>query len=187
MTKKIKHLSAIAVAAIALFATSCSKDDDPIIEENENEVITTVKLHFKEQGTTNELVYSWKDADGPGGNAPVIDQIALQPGKTYNVSLSFLDEVNGEDITEEVSEENIDHRIYYVPSGSSNIQVTGLDKDDNNVTLGLNSVWTTTTASTGTVRVVLRHYAEGGKQEADLVNDPKSSTDVDIQFNSKVE
>ncbi|MGN2375551.1 hypothetical protein ACTFAO_17960 [Sphingobacterium spiritivorum] len=187
MTQKFKHFSSIAVAAIVLFATSCSKDDDPIPEENDNEVITTVQLRFKEQGTTNELLYAWKGADGAGGNAPVIDQIALQPGKSYDVSVSFLDEVNGEDITEEVSEENIDHRIYYVPSSTSNIQITNLDKDDNNVTLGLESIWTTTTASTGTVRVVLRHYPQGGKIETDLINDPKSSTDVDIQFNSKVE
>ncbi|VTP94432.1 hypothetical protein [Sphingobacterium daejeonense] len=56
MTQKFKHFSSIAVAAIVLFATSCSKDDDPIPEENDNEVITTVQLRFKEQGTTNELL-----------------------------------------------------------------------------------------------------------------------------------
>lgn len=187
MRQRVKFISSIAVVATMLFVTSCNKDDDPTIEGNENEVITKVELRFKEQGTTTELVYSWNDPDGDGGNPPVIDQIVLQPGKTYDVSLSFLDEVNGEDITEEISEEADEHRIYYVASSTSNIQIANLDKDENSITLGLKSVWTTTTATTGTVRIVLRHYPEAGKLETDLINDPKSSTDADILFVSKVE
>lgn len=187
MNQKFKHLLSIAIAATVLFVTSCSKDDDTTMEGNENEVITKVELRFKEQGTTNELVYSWKDLDGDGGNAPVIDQIVLQPGKIYDVTVSFLDEVNGKDITEEIIEEADEHRIYYVPSSTSNIQITDLDKDKNNITLGLNSVWTTTTISKSTVRLVLRHYAQGGKIETDLINDQKSNTDVDIVFNSMIE
>ena len=58
------------------------------MEDNEN--LTTVKLTFKESGTTS--TFTFKDLDGSGGNVPTIDRISLKPNKTYPLVVEILDE-----------------------------------------------------------------------------------------------
>lgn len=188
MNITFKHSLIALAAGLFLFTTSCSKDDDTAPEEeNENEVITKVELHFNEVGTENDLVFSWSDPDGEGGNNPVIEEIALAPNKTYNVSIKLLDEVNNEDVTEEIEEEAVDHRFYYSPSDGANITVTDLDKDNNGVSVGIASKWATGAAADGNVHITLRHYPEGGKAESDLVTSSKSSTDADLVFQTSIQ
>lgn len=177
----------LAIVAFALAITSCKKD--VVEEENENEVITTVQLTFTPTGAGAPLTYKWEDLDGDGGAAPVIDMVTLAVNTTYNVQLLLLDKTkNPVDTTSnEVMEEAEDHRFYFEPSAGSNITVSNLDNDPNGVPVGLNSTWTTTTAATGTMKITLRHYENGGKAVADAVNDPKSSTDAEATFNTKVQ
>jgi len=190
MKRNFKHLMMALTAGAYLFAlSSCSSDDNNPTpeEENENEVITKVELHFKEEGSDTERVFSWSDPDGEGGDNPTIEDIVLDAGKAYAVSIKLLDEVNDEDVTEEIEEEDIDHRFYYTPSEGSEITVSNLDQDKNGISLGINSTWTTGSPAEGSMHIVLRHYAEGGKQESDSVTDSKSSTDADISFTTKVQ
>jgi hypothetical protein len=49
--------------------------------------------------------------------------------------------------------------------------------------LGITSVWSTGSAAAGTVTIVLRHYADGGKEADDPVTSPKSTTDAGAIFN----
>lgn len=179
---------AFGVFIIGSLLTACKKDKG---EENEEEVITTMKLTFEPEGGGTTLTYQVDDADGPGGNAPIQDEIVLAPSKTYHVTVQLLNKTANpvEDITLEVEEEGEAHRFYYQPSAGSNITVTGLDNDANGVPLGITSTWTTGAAATGTIVITLRHYGGNppGKAAPDPVNSSKSSTDIEATFNTSVQ
>lgn len=185
---KMKKL-ALSLLTACVLVTSCKKDKAE--EPNEEEVITTMKLTFVPVGGGATLTYQFDDPDGPGGTAPTQDEIVLAPAKTYNVTVQLLNktETPAADITTEVQSEADAHRFYYEPSAGSNITVSGLDTDGNGIPLGITSTWTTGAVATGTLKVTLRHYGGNppGKAIGDDVNSPKSSTDIEVTFNSKVQ
>lgn len=188
--KSLKFSQVIfGLLVICVFAASCKKD--PVDSGNEEEVITTLRLTFVPQGGGANLSYEFMDPDGEGGVAPTIDDIALAPSTTYNVNIELLNEAEtpAEDITEEVITEARAHRFYFEPSAGSNIIVSNLDNDPDGVPLGVTSTWATGTAATGTINVILRHYAGNppGKAIGDLVNSDKSTTDIEVTFVTKVE
>ena len=187
MTMQIKKMIAIFVVLTAVF-TSCKKEAD---EPNDEEVITTLRLTFAPVGGGNNLVYQYDDADGPGGNQPTKEEIVLQPNKSYNVSLQLLNKTvtPAEDKTNEINQEGTSHRFYYEPAAGSNITVSGLDNDANGVALGLSSNWVSGAAATGTIKITLRHYSGNppGKAANDPVNSTKSSTDLEVLFNTRIQ
>lgn len=180
---------ALGIFMFSIVLVACEKDRDE--EENEEEVITTMKLTFVPVGGGATLEYQFDDPDGPGGVAPTQQEIILAPSKTYNVTVQLLNktEIPVADVTAEVIAEADAHRFYYEPSGGSNITVSGLDNDSNGIPLGVNSTWTTGAVANGTIVVTLRHYGgiPPGKAAADPVNSPKSSTDIDVTFVTKVQ
>lgn len=186
------QLTKIVFAAFMVtgLLTACSKDDD-IVEENEEEVITTMKVTFEPVGGGNTVTFQYKDADGPGGAAPTQDEIVLSPSKSYNVAVQLLNETATptEDVTEEVEEESDAHRFYFQPSASSNITVANLNNDANGVPVGLTSTWTTGAAATGNMKITLRHYPGNppGKAADDAVTSTKSGTDIEVTFNTKIQ
>ncbi len=176
---KILSLSAFA----ALIITSCKKEKTEE-EENDNELITTVRVVLTEEGTSNTETYLWTDIDGAGGEDPLFDDIVLKPNTAYQAQVSFLDESKNpiEDITEEIEEESDVHRLYFTPTAGTGITVSNIDNDTNDLPLGLNSTWTTTTAGAGTIKITLRHYPNGGKEASDPVSSSKSNTDAEVEF-----
>ena len=185
MKNRLRQL--LAFAAFTLAFASCSKTVEE--EENDNEVITTVQLQFTPVSGGAALTYKWEDLDGDGGSAPVIDMITLAANKAYNVQLLLMDKTKNpvDTISNEVLEEAVDHRFYFEPSAGSNITVSNLSNDPNGVPVGLTSTWTTTAAATGTIKITLRHYENGGKAAGDLVNSTKSSTDAEVSFSTTVQ
>lgn len=188
LTKNLLKASILLFSASALFLSSCKKEDN---EENEEEVITTMQLTFVPVGGGATVMYKFDDPDGPGGAAPTQDQIVLQTNKTYNVTLQLLNKtVNpAADITAEVAAEAQAHRFYYQPSVGSNISISGLNNDAAGTPLGITSTWTTGAAATGNVKVTLRHYPGNppNKAVADDVNSSKSSTDIEVDFSTRVQ
>jgi len=179
----------IFLLAGAVLFSSCEKEDG--LEHNDEELITTMQLTFSPTTGGNALVYKYEDLDGPNGGAnPVIEEIILAPNTTYNVSLQLLNKTANpvDDITKEIEEEGDAHRFYFQPSSGSNITVSNLNNDANNVPLGITSQWATGAAATGTVTVTLRHYAGNppNKSANDPVNSNKSSTDMEVQFNTRI-
>ena len=175
----------IALCFLLLLATSCKKDNE---EVNENELITTIEVHATEQGTSSKKIFKWEDVDGAGGANPVMDDIILSPNKVYTVELQLLDKTKtpAANLTDDIRAESANHRFYFEPS-SANISVGGLDNDAMGVPFGLRSTWTTTSASTGTMKITLRHYPEGNKQASDLVNNTRSSSDAEVTFNTRIQ
>ncbi len=175
--------------AMALLISSCKKFEAG--EDNEEEVITTMNLYFTPVGGGADVVYSFDDADGPGGNAPVQSEIALSPNTAYNVKLELLNKTvsPADSITNEVLEEDLAHRFYYIPSPGTPVSILTQDTDANGAPLGISSLWTTAAPATGTVTITLRHYpgTPPDKQTEDLVTSPKSSTDISITFSIKIQ
>ena len=169
---------------VTLF-TQCKDSGTAVEPDDENELITSVTLKFTEQGTTNVSSFSYKDADGDGGNAPTkFDTISLKPNTTYSVAIELLDESKTptDDITKEVEEESDEHLFIYTPNPSSLLAYTYADKDKNGIKIGLVGSALTGAAGTGTLKVQLRHQP-GAK---DGTNMP-GSDDVNLDFILEVE
>ena len=171
----------VCILLAGLMIAGCKKEKG---DENEEELITTVKVIFTAQGSTPQT-FTWKDVDGPGGNAPQISEIVLAPNKTYACQLEFLDESKtpAEDITAEIVAEADEHEIYYEPAGV-NVAVSNLNKDSKNLPLGTTSTWTTTGVSNGSVKITLKHKP-GIIAAGDLVS--KGETDIEVSFTTKVQ
>ena len=188
MKKQLLKFSLLFFTVSAVVLSSCDEKDG---EENDEEVITTMQLTLVPQGGGTTLTYKFDDPDGPGGNAPTKDQITLAANKTYNVTVQLLNKtVNpAVDVTLEVASEPQAHRFYYQPSAGSNITVSGFNNDSSGIPLGITSTWTTGAAATGTVRITLRHYPGNPPNKAanDPADSPKSSTDIEVDFNTVVQ
>ena len=171
-------------AVIICLLNSCKKSDPAPADENE--LITTVRLKFTE-GSTSQT-FEWKDIDGDGGKAPVIQNIALKTNKTYKLDVSFLDEskmpvVN---ITEEVAKEKDEHLVIVTPAPASLFTYTYGDKDSRNFPVGLTGSVKTAGAGTGTLKVVLRHQPPVNNQPVKNGTATPGSSDADVQFNVAV-
>ncbi len=164
----------------ATFFTSCKKVT--VVEDNDNEVITTLLVRLTATTGGAFVDFKFDDPDGPGGAAPTIDQINLAPNKTYNAQIILLNKTATPVDTSsiQVKEENIAHRFYFETTIGTNLTISNLDKDDDGISLGLLSTWTTGAASTGKIGITLRHYdgIPPNKAEADLISSSKSSTDL---------
>jgi hypothetical protein len=162
---------------------SCKKESNTP-EQNENELITTVTMTAVPAGTTDTVTFIWEDMDGPGGDNPLIDTIKLKAATVYAISMALYDKTKTpvEFSNTEIIEESDVHRFYFTPSSGTGITISDPDKDKNGISLGLSGKLSTTTTGAGELTVTLRHYADGGKEEADEVNDVKSSTDAEATF-----
>ena len=188
MKKQVLKLS-LGLALIGALFSSCKKDDP--VETNEEEVITTMKLTFVPVGGGTTLTYQFDDPDVTFVTTATQDEIILAPSKAYNVTVQLLNktETPVADITTEVQAEADAHRFYYAPTAGSNIVVSGLNNDSDGVPLGITSTWTTGAVATGKLKVTLRHYpgTPPGKAAADAVDSPKSGTDIEVEFNTKIQ
>lgn len=168
---------ALGIIVFSALITSCKKEK---VEENDEEVITTliVKLTPATPGTI--LNFQFEDIDGPGGNAPVAQEIVLAANTTYTAKMIVQDKTKNPvaDITAEIKAEADDHQFYFTPSAGTTLAVTNLDKDSKNYPLGITSTWTTGAASTGKIFILLRH-----KPDIKGANDPSTlgSADIDTQ------
>jgi hypothetical protein len=181
MKKRFLSFGAFMIISATLI-TACKKD--PVTEVNEEEVITTMIVKLTPNDGDPVLEYTFNDPDGPGGIAPEQQEILLAPNKKYDTEIILLNKtVNPVDIiSDEVEEEGEAHRFYLEPTGGVTLTVSDLNKDANGLPLGLESVWETGAVSTGKIQITLRHYPAVPPNKAlnDLVNSPKSGTDIEI-------
>ncbi len=180
---KLHAIFFATIAALSSTLNSCKPDDHN--HDDEHDAITKMQLAFVDSATNAAAgTFTWADPDGIGGNNPTqIDTISLAANKTYRVNLSvFAQHDNHEDnITAEILNEKNDHLFVY-KNISGNISVQTTDKDDNNLPIGIETKWTSGSASTGSVNVVLRHQP-GVKDGTETPGD----TDVDITLPVKIE
>jgi hypothetical protein len=193
-TKKMKNLKITTLALVALLAlSSCSKDDTPIV--NEEELITTVTAVFTPQGGGTTITLQYKDLDGDGSNAPLTSVSGnFAQGKTYDGAVTFKNEAANpiEDITPEIIIEGDDHQLFYEKTGTLNAFTYGTASsnfDVNGKPIGLQSVFTTTGAASGALKITLKHLPNksGANVAAGDITNAFGNTDVEVIFNLTVQ
>jgi hypothetical protein len=167
--------------SILFVSFSCSKDE---IEPNDdNELITTVKLSFKSSAGTVKSFY-WRDKQGDGV-VDSVDPIVLDKNATYELSLSLLDETKNPvfDISKEIEEESDVHLFVFKSNPASLVNVQIKDLDKNGLPIGLNaSVRTQYASGMGKFNVVLKHQPPVNGKAVKNGSEEGGSTDVDVDF-----
>ena len=170
---------------------SCKKDKNIIPDPqstDENEVITTIKLTFKEMSdSTKTITATFKDPDGTGGiNYTIFDTIKLKKNNMYDLEILLLDETKtpAHIISDEVKEKGDQHQFFFTPSSGVPISIDYSDRDVNKVPIGLLSHISTNGATTnnqGKLKIQLKH--QGTDKPKTGQGDPTiGSTDVEVDF-----
>ena len=177
----LKNLLLLALLASASFL-ACGDDDDPEIP-NEEELITTLNYTLVPNGGGTTVVFSFRDTDGDGGEAPVITGGTLESNKVYSGSMELLNESEtpSEDITEEIEEEDAEHQFFF-SSTKADVVIAYADVDGNGDPVGLNSTLTTGSVGSGNITITLRHEPDksaSGVAAGDITN-AGGETDIEV-------
>lgn len=175
---------------MAFALTACKKDEQPqpqtpVQPPSEEEVITTLEVTFSDLGSGAEYTLLFRDADGPGGNAPEITGDGIPGNSEYTMNLRLLNESvsPAEDITEEISEEDDEHQLFFSVNGVAlTVQYADLDANDHPV--GLLNLANTGEAGAGTLTITLRHQPDkgaAGVAQGDITN-AGGETDIEVTF-----
>ena len=190
--KNIFKLNYLLYAVLTLFIfTACEEDDAAPEEENEVEVFTDVKLVFTPIGGGAAVEAAARDPDGAGvQELQVLGAINLAANTEYLLSMMIENclEDPCEDMNEEIAEEAEEHQFFFAftndaftsPVGNGNMDnasdpINYIGFDGNGNPVGLNTNWTTGSASTGTFTVQLQH-------QPDVKTATSGSTDGDTDF-----
>ena len=169
----------LLAAIVVVGCDSSEPDDEP--GAGELELITTVTVTLTPQGGGQSVTAVANDPDGDGEGFTIGD-VDLVANTTYTGTIAFRDDINDEDITEEIKEEDDAHQIWYTPGGSaaSRLAVTINDEDDNGLPVGLDFTLDVSmgAAVTGTLNIVMSHYDEQPKDGVTRSDE----TDVDLTF-----
>jgi hypothetical protein len=211
MPRHVAALATFAPASLTLAlaltgAVGCDVSDPD--DENEGEVITTVRLTFTPEGGGAPVVAAHADPENDGN--PVIDDIALDSGVSYTLTVKFENELEdpAEDITEEIEDEDDEHQVLVygdavdgpASAGGADAFLTHTynDEDDNGFPVGLDNTIVADAAGTGELRVMLRHLPpenDTAVKNADIAADFAADgaagipgdVDADVAFDVTVE
>lgn len=169
--------------------SSCRKDQHD--HEHEQELITTVRLVFTPLGGGAPAEFKFVDLDGIGGNPPTVFNDTLSANTNYSMEVFLLNEsvTPAEDITTEVRNEGTAHQLFYTPQSGLNLVITYNDSDARGKPIGLLCNASTGAASSGTLKVTLRH--EPNKNAANVsagdMTNAGGETDVEVTFEVVIE
>ena len=162
---------------------SCESDDP--VPENSEELITTVNLAFTPHGGGATIFLEFKDLDGDGGSAPVINGGTLTAHTVYHATLTLLNEsvVPTNDITQEILAEADAHQFFF-ETMSVQLDHAYDDMDGNGNPIGVVNTFVTGDTSTGTLSVILRHEPDksaAGVADGDITK-AGGETDIEVTF-----
>lgn len=184
----MKARTTLSMLLLTLVFWQCNRNKkqvtlpDPIL--NQPELITTLILTLSDSAApANKVIASFRDVDGAGGQIPVItDTLRLNKNKTYLASILLLDEtkIPVDTVSKEILKEAVDHQFFFSHSSVA-ISTSYLDKDANNLPIGLATKWVTKEPGLGNSKIVLRH-------QADTKNGTEApgETDVQVTFTTKI-
>ena len=178
----MKFLKYALLASTLVFA-SCSDDDNTPDEVNEEEVITTLTVTL--DSGTDQIVLQYQDLDGEGSDPAVITVSGtLSANTVYDGSIVLLNEIEGENITEEVEEEADEHQFFYTVGSGLNVTTDYNDADSMGNPVGLSFILSTSDASSGALTFTLRH--EPNKPN-DGLETAGGETDIEVTFDVTVQ
>ncbi|MDX1912293.1 MAG: hypothetical protein SFV22_12445 [Saprospiraceae bacterium] len=171
-SSSLRLLLAMALT-VGFFNTGCDKHN-----HTEGEVITRVTVHLTGIGNSFNQEFEAKDDDGDG-TFNSIDPISLPAGSAFMCRLHLYDDTKTpvEDISEEVAAESNEHLFVYAVSNATMV-IGNLNTDGNGAPFGLESIWTTALASTGSVKITLYHEPTNKNS----TTDPGGEVDVEVSF-----
>lgn len=187
MMRWLTRFFAGPILLATMLLVSCGDDPEPA---NEEELITTLTVTLTPQGAAGVVTLKFYDEDGDGPIAPVFTYepsitagnpaALLQAGMTYSASIALLNETENpaEDITTEIEEEADEHLFCFTVGGGANLNIDYDDEDGDGLPVGLATLWESGTASSGTVKIVLRH--QPGTKTGDCPG--SGETDIEVTF-----
>jgi hypothetical protein len=202
MKTYLKHLILLLTTGSLIFLSGC-KNDDPE-PENIPELVTKVTLKFTPAGGGAVVTVTATDPDGEGVQDIKVDgPINLVKGTQYTLALELINGLynvgeDGYNITAEVEEEGDEHQFFFrfsegafsSPTGTGNIKdnssspagsINYLDKDVNNLPIGLSTSWTSSGVATSakSFRLVLKHQPDIKSSTSTSLD---GESDLDISF-----
>lgn len=188
---KLNRFLLLMTLSLLIAFTGCKKKEEDPQAANEAELITTVRMKFTEGGNTR--TFTFRDLDGAGGNAPVIDNIALVNGRTYTLDIEILNESNPakiEDKTAEILAEGAEHQFFFTGTAATNLLTFSYsDRDKDSRPIGLKNSVIARSTGNGQLTVTLRHKPNKtatGVANGQLTN-AGGETDVEVNFNVTVQ
>ncbi|NQX92508.1 MAG: type 1 periplasmic binding fold superfamily protein [Flavobacteriales bacterium] len=174
--------------ALAVGFTSCDDDDDepetPVVPVEE-EVITTLTYTLTPDNGGADVVLTFQDLDGEGGNDATITGGTLEANITYSGAIVLLNEQENpaENVTEEIEEEDEEHQFFFI-NDLPGFSVAYGDQDENGNPIGLATTITVGDAGSGTLTVVLRHEPdkEAANVSAGDITNAGGETDIEVEF-----
>ncbi|MCX8050510.1 MAG: hypothetical protein N3B17_01260 [Chlorobi bacterium] len=178
----MKHPLLYAAVIAAFVLVGC----DPHRNDHGDDHAVPGRFTLRLTSDRDTVVANWSDLDGPGGQAPVIDTIALRPGE-YSGTLSIMT-TSGDSLTPTIRAQATEHQLFYTVSGTTAgvVTITITDRDSRGMPLGLDTRWQVGTVQaplSGTVNIKLYHYEPNKKDGAS----PSPETDADITFPLRVQ
>lgn len=173
--------SLLALSFLLVF--SCKKQSSNPNNNEENELLTTVKLNFMDTLTHDTLRFVWRQPQG-AGTVISVDTILLKPLTYYLVQTEVWDESKTPALsyTEEIRSYGNEHRFFY-SSSSSALEMKILDKDSQTPPMELGLSWSlkylSSNAYQGDLQVKLRHYTTASPK---VNGEQAGSTDIEVIF-----
>ncbi len=152
------RLAALLLAAPLVFS-ACKKDEDPEPDEDNEQITTVTYVLTPTTAGASTATVTWRDVDGPGGNAPTIGTLNLKANTSYTGAITLLDETKNPvaNVTDEVAKESDEHLFIYEGTPASLLSITRTDRAAKNLEIGLTTRVVTTAAGTGSLKITLRH------------------------------
>ena len=178
--------SMLLLVAVLLFSKCNTTEPEP---ENEEELITTLEMTFSPVGGGDDVVFSLVDMDGPGEEEPVYTNGTLAANTNYNVNIEVRNDVDNENITTEIIEEDEEDQFFFETAVSLFLEFSYEDADDNGDPIGLSTIFYAQEPSNGTLTVTLRHEANKSAEGA-INGDPSNAggeTDIQAIFDVVIE
>ncbi len=171
------------VSIFSVLLVSCINDIEPEIP-NEEELITTMELHFTPENGGDSKQFLFQDIDGDGGNEPLIVGDTLEANTRYLVSVFLYNEQYTPtlNITEEVEEEGAEHQFFY-QSENQSLTFEYNDSDENGDPIGLYFICETSTTTEEVLTVTLRHEPDKNGLNVAEGNIENAGGETDIQVN----
>lgn len=180
--KNVINRSALLLLLISVLWISACKDE---VIPNEEELITTLRYTLTPAGGGSPVVFVFRDTDGDGGNAPVIEGGTLQANTNYTAEVMLLDESKNpaEDITEEIEAEKETHQFFFSTTVAG-MTIAYTDQDAGGNPVGLATAVATGAAGSGSLTIILRHEPNktaAGVREGNVTN-AGGETDIEVVF-----
>lgn len=170
----------LLLVPVALLTAGCNSDEDDVDPTEGNETITTATLSLTNAAIPTEVVTATIDNLG-GAGAVSKTTLTLKPNTTYTGALLLLDKTKTPtlDVSAEVKAEANEHLVIYTPGTGLTLTVTATDRDTNptRYPIGLATEVKTGAASTGSLKVVLKHQPNAKNGTA-----TPGTTDLETDF-----